>query len=109
MKDIRPRVKVPASVKAGEAFTVKTLINHPMISGFTKDKATGKTIPREIINHFSCDFEGQNVIEMQLDPAVSANPYIEFLAKVDKSGTMTFTWKDDDGAVYTKTAAVTVG
>lgn len=109
MKDIRPRVKVPATVKAGEAFTVKTLINHPMVSGFGKDKKTGKTIPREIINHFSCDVDGQNVIAMELDPAISANPYIEFQAKVEKSGTMTFTWKDDDGSVYTKTAPVKVG
>lgn len=108
MKNVKARVKVPGSVKAGEAFTIKTLISHPMVSGQGKDKQ-GKPIPRDIINHFSCDFEGQNVMAMELDPAISANPYIEFQAKVDKSGTFKFTWKDDDGSVYDASASVKVG
>ncbi|WP_102222967.1 thiosulfate oxidation carrier complex protein SoxZ [Acidimangrovimonas sediminis] len=108
MKDVKPRVKVPSEAKAGEVFTIKTLISHPMISGQGKDK-DGKPIPRDIINHFSCDFEGQNVIAIELDPAISANPYIEFTAKVDKSGTFKFTWKDDDGSTYTDEKSIKVG
>ena len=36
-----------------------------------------------------------------MEPAVSANPYIEFSARVSESGTFTFTWVDDNGSVYT--------
>ena len=98
-KDVKPRVKVPKSAKAGEVVTLKTLISHPMESGQRKDK-DGKVIPRSIINRFTCDFAGQNVIDITIDPAVSTNPYFEFDAKVDAAGEFKFTWYDDDGSVY---------
>jgi sulfur-oxidizing protein SoxZ len=71
-----------------------------MESGQRKDKKTGELIPRKIINKFTCEFEGQVVFSCDLDPAVSANPYLQFSAKVDNSGTFKFTWVDDDGSVY---------
>ena len=108
MKDVKPRVKVPASVKAGEAFTIKTLISHVMESGNAKDK-DGKPIPREIINRFTAEFNGQSVVDMTLEPAISSNPYIEFDAAVSEPGTFTFTWYDDDGSVYTDTKDVKLG
>ncbi len=103
-----PRVKVPATAKAGAVFTIKTLINHPMVTGLTKDK-DGKPIPREIINRFTCDFNGANVIDVALDPAVSANPYFEFDAKIDKAGDFTFTWYDDNGQTYTDKKSIALG
>lgn len=96
----KPRVKVPKTAKAGEVITLKTLINHDMESGQRKDK-DGNPIPRQIINKFSCEFEGQPVFACDLEPAISANPYFEFNAKVTQSGTFKFTWTDDDGSVYT--------
>jgi sulfur-oxidizing protein SoxZ len=98
-KDVKPRVKVPASAAAGDVVTIKTLISHPMESGQRKDK-DGNLIPRSIINRFTCDFNGVNVLDVTLDPAVSTNPYFEFDAKVDASGEFKFTWYDDDGSVY---------
>ena len=32
---------------------------------------------------------------------ISANPFFEFNAKVNESGTFKFSWVDDDGTVYT--------
>lgn len=95
----KPRIKVPKSASAGEVITIKTLISHEMESGQRKDK-DGNPIPRQIINKFTCAFEGQMVFECDLDPAISANPYFEFNAKVPASGTFKFTWLDDDGSVY---------
>ncbi|KJS17517.1 MAG: sulfur oxidation protein [Hoeflea sp. BRH_c9] len=95
----KPRIKVPKSASAGEVITIKTLISHEMESGQRKDK-DGNPIPRKIINKFTCAFEGQTVFECDLDPAISANPYFEFNAKVPASGTFKFTWLDDDGSVY---------
>jgi sulfur-oxidizing protein SoxZ len=97
--DAKPRVKVPKTAAAGEVVTIKSLISHKMESGQRKD-AEGKLIPRSIINRFTCDFNGVNVIDVALDPAISTNPYIEFDAKVDAAGEFKFTWYDDDGSVY---------
>ncbi|MAQ36462.1 thiosulfate oxidation carrier complex protein SoxZ [Thioclava sediminum] len=99
MKGVRPRVKVPKKASAGDTITIKTLISHPMESGQRKDK-DGNVIPREIINRFTCDFNGENVVDVTLEPAISTNPYIEFEAKVPESGEFKFTWYDDDGSTY---------
>ena len=103
----RPRVKLPKSASAGEVITIKTLISHPMESGQRKDKS-GKPIPRRIINRFTCEFNGQVVFSCDIDPAISANPYLEFNAKVMESGTFKFTWVDDSGDVYTYEKKITV-
>ncbi len=104
----KPRVKVPKTASAGEVVTVKTLISHEMESGQRKDKE-GNLIPRSIINRFTCDFNGANVVDFSLDPAISTNPYFEFEAKVDASGEFKFSWYDDDGSVYEETKSITVG
>nr|WP_156102854.1 thiosulfate oxidation carrier complex protein SoxZ [Thioclava atlantica] len=108
MKNVRPRVKVPKSASAGDVITIKTLISHPMESGTRKDKE-GNVIPREIINRFTCEFNGESVIDVTLEPAISTNPYIEFEAKVPEAGEFKFTWYDDDGSVYEDTQKITVG
>lgn len=97
--NVKPRVKVPKSAAAGEVVTLKTLISHPMESGQRKG-TDGNLIPRSIIHRFTCDFNGQNVIDIAIEPAVATNPYFEFDAKVDASGEFVFTWYDDDGSVY---------
>jgi sulfur-oxidizing protein SoxZ len=96
----KPRVKLPKTASKGEVVTIKTLISHDMESGQRKD-SSGKIIPRQIINKFTCEFNGKTVFTCDLDPAVSANPYLEFTSKVPESGTFKFTWVDDDGSVYT--------
>ncbi|MDF1872402.1 thiosulfate oxidation carrier complex protein SoxZ [Vannielia sp.] len=105
---VKPRVKVPKKASAGEAITIKTLISHKMESGQRKD-SDGNLIPRSIINHFACTFNGKSVIEVVLEPAISTNPYIEFEATVPETGTFEFTWQDDDGSTYTESKDITVG
>ena len=102
-----PRVRVPATAKAGEIIEIKTLISHEMESGQRKD-AQGATIPRRIINKFTAAFDGQTVFTADWHPAISANPYQSFFFKAAKSGEFTFTWKDDDGSEYTSRNKLTV-
>lgn len=104
---VKPRVKLPKSAAAGETITIKTLISHQMESGQRKDEA-GNTIPRSIINRFICDFNGQNVIDVAMEPAISSNPYFEFDARVPESGEFTFAWYDDDGSVYLESQTIEV-
>jgi sulfur-oxidizing protein SoxZ len=103
----KPRVKLPKKASAGEIITIKTLISHKMESGQRKDK-DGKVIPRRIINKFTCEFNGKPVFSSDIDPAISANPYFEFNAKVTESGTFKFTWVDDNGDVYTHESSIKV-
>ena len=105
----KPRVKVPKTAAAGEVITIKTLISHKMESGQRKDKKSGELIPRKIINAFKADFNGKTVFSAALEPAISANPYIQFTAKVMESGEFHFTWTDDDGTVYEAKKSITVG
>lgn len=104
---VKPRVKVPKTAAAGDNVTIKSLISHKMESGLRKD-GDGNLIPRSIINRFTCDFNGVNVIDMALEPSISTNPYIQFQAKVDASGDFNFTWYDDDGDVYEAAKSITV-
>jgi sulfur-oxidizing protein SoxZ len=103
----RPRVSIPSSATAGEIILIRTLISHPMESGQRRD-SDGNAIPRKIINKFVCTFNGQTVFECDIEPAISANPYIEFSAKVPESGSFTFTWTDDDGSIYEAVESIEV-
>ncbi|MBC7132204.1 MAG: thiosulfate oxidation carrier complex protein SoxZ [Roseovarius sp.] len=98
-QDVKPRIKLPKSAAAGETVTIKTLINHAMESGQRKD-ADGNTIPRSIINRFTTEFNGQMVLDVTMEPAISTNPYFEFEAIVPEAGEFKFTWYDDDGSIY---------
>jgi sulfur-oxidizing protein SoxZ len=102
-----PRLKVPATAKKGDIVEIKTQILHVMDSGRRKDK-TGKTIPRKIINKLTCTFNGRPVFTANIEPAVAANPYFQFFAKVEESGTFKFSWTDDDGTVTTAERKIAV-
>ena len=103
----KPRLKLPKEAKKGEVIEIKTLLPHIMESGQRKDE-DGKTIPRKIINKFTCEFNGKPVFTADLEPAIAANPYHAVHAKVDESGTFKFTWTDDDGTVTTAEETITV-
>ncbi|MBB98363.1 MAG: thiosulfate oxidation carrier complex protein SoxZ [Rhodobacteraceae bacterium] len=107
MASSKPRVKVPKTASKDEVITIKTLISHKMESGQRKD-SDGNPIPRQIINKFTCDFNGKTVFSCDLEPAISANPYLEFSAKVPESGTFKFTWVDDDGSEYSTESKIAV-
>jgi sulfur-oxidizing protein SoxZ len=107
MATAKPRIRVPKTAKKGEIVTIKTLVSHIMESGQRKDK-DGNTIPRKIINTFRCEFNGRPVMSCDLAPAISANPYMEFSAKVEESGTFAFVWIDDDGTETRAEEAIAV-
>jgi len=104
----KPRVKVPRSVKKGEIVEIRTLIPHKMETGQRKNKKTGKKIPRFIINKVAVTFNDKPVVTADLHPAISANPYFAFMARVDESGTFKFAWTDDKGKTVTTSKSVAV-
>lgn len=104
----RPRIRLSSNeISAGDIIEVKTLISHTMESGQRRD-SDGNVIPRQIIHTFRCDLDGTEVFTCDMEPAISANPYMEFSVKPEQSGTLTFTWIDDDGTEISETEEITV-
>ena len=108
MASTKPRVKVPKTAKKGDVIEIKTLISHKMETGQRKDKKTGKPIPRNIINKFVATFDGDQIFAVEVEPAVSANPYIKFNMRAEKTGDFEFTWVDDNGKSYKAKKTLTV-
>lgn len=100
-------INVPKAVRKGDVIEIKTLISHPMETGF-RSAPDGKLIPRDIIYRFVCTFEGVEIFAADLFPAISANPFIAFTMRVERSGTLTFRWLDDKGGAQVETARLDV-
>lgn len=103
----RVLINLPAKAKRGEVIEIKTLISHPMESGY-RVGTNGVLIPRDIITLFTCIYGGQEIFRAELSPAVAANPFIAFFTTATESGTLAFHWSGDNGFSATETAAITV-
>jgi sulfur-oxidizing protein SoxZ len=103
----RTVITVPATVKRGDIVEIRTLIAHPMETGF-RAGAEGQLLPRDIIRRFSCRYDHELVFTAELYSAVAANPYIAFSTVATLSGTLTFTWEGDNGFVQTEARTLTV-
>jgi thiosulfate oxidation carrier complex protein SoxZ len=90
------RLQVPASVRKGEAFEVRVLVQHPMETGFRRDM-NGGAIPINILDKVSCRYAGREVFSAELGSGMSANPYLSFFLRADASGEIEVTWSDDRG------------
>jgi sulfur-oxidizing protein SoxZ len=100
-------INVPARAKRGEVIEIKTLISHPMETGFRRTQL-GALIPRDIITQFVCTYNGTEVFRAELHPAISANPFIVFSTLATESGTFAFHWTGDGGFSVKESAAIVV-
>jgi sulfur-oxidizing protein SoxZ len=103
----RVLINLPGRAKRGEIVEVKTLIQHPMETGYRLD-GTGAKIPRNIVNRFVCTYNGEEVFRAELFPAIAANPFITFSTIATESGELTFSWTDDSGQTLTETRPIIV-
>ncbi len=92
MSTPKPRIKLDKKeAKKGDVVEVKALVSHIMETGQRKG-ADGKVIPRKILNKFTCTVNGKEVFAADFEPAISANPYIQFKFKAVESGPVVLTW-----------------
>ena len=91
--------------KRGEIVEIRTLIQHPMETGY-RPKGDGTSYPRDIIQNFVCKLNDTEIFRADLFPAIAANPFIAFTMKATEGGTMTFSWTDDRGEAQTETEGV---
>ena len=103
----RPLVNVPSRAKRGDIVEIKTLVQHPMETGF-RAGLNGTLIARDIITTFTCAYNGVEVFRAGLSPAVAANPFLSFTTLAIESGTLTFTWAGDKGFAAVATAEIIV-
>lgn len=103
----KPLIRIPTQAKRGEVIEIKTLIQHPMESGFRRGNS-GELLPRDIINRFTCRYAGEEIFRADLHPGTAANPYIAFHAVASVSGDVVFQWTDDHGQTISETVTLTV-
>lgn len=101
------RVSMPAEAGRGEILEIKTLIRHPMETGYRVD-ARGQPIRRHIVQRFAVTYDGEEVFRMDLTQGVAANPFIAFSTVATRTGELVFTWEDDRGEVVTVRKNLTV-
>jgi sulfur-oxidizing protein SoxZ len=100
-------VNIPKKMKKGEIFEIKSLISHIMETGF-RPGTNGRIIPRNIIEHFTCSYNGVEIFRMTLSPAIAANPFIVFSTVATESGTIVLKWTGDEGFAAEETATIVV-
>ena len=105
---VKPRIKLDKKeAKKGDLVEVKALVQHVMETGQRKD-AQGNTIPRKILNKFTCTVAGKQVFAAEFEPAVAANPYIQFKFRATESGPVVLTWTEDGGSTIVGEETITV-
>src|SRR6185312_13198241 len=100
-------LQVPLTVKRGEVFEVRVIVQHPMETGFRRDM-NGRAIPLNIVDRIACTYGGREVFRVEPGSGISANPYFVFPVVATASGELVVEWRDDRGASGRVTATVNV-
>ena len=100
-------VNAPKTAKRGSVVEIKALILHPMETGF-RPGTMGKIIPRNIIERFTATWNGTEIFELEMSPAIAANPFVSFFAVASDSGTVGLRWTGDEGFVVEERVVFTV-
>lgn len=102
-------INVPPLALSGDVIEIKVMLQHPMETGF-RPLAMGGTAPRDIVKLLRCTYLGAQVIEIELHPAVTANPFFVFHLRVgDVTGDLVFDWEDEKGNTWSQAATLNVG
>lgn len=101
------RVQVPQSVKRGEPFEVRVIVQHAMETGFRRD-LQGQAIPVNIVDKLACTYGGREVFRAELGTGIAANPYLAFYVVARDSGPIEIAWSDDRGQQGRASALVNV-
>ena len=103
----RALINVPARAKVGDIIEIKTLVSHPMETGYRVGLG-GEMIPRDIIQTFVCTYNGEEIYRASFSQAIAANPYLTFHTQAMETGTLEFRWTGDDDFLLVETVSITV-
>jgi sulfur-oxidizing protein SoxZ len=66
-------------------------------------------VRKRILSRFECSYNGAMVFRARLYTAIATNPYFQFYARAQESGTFTFNWYDTNtDTTYTNSAPIRV-
>ena len=108
----RALITMPRTAKRGDVIDIRTLIAHPMETGYRPGE-DGRVRPRNIIRRFTCHYDdgggsAEPVFSAELFPAIAANPLVSFSTVATASGTLRFTWEGDNGFAQTEQVTISV-
>lgn len=99
-------MRIRAQVKDGKA-TVRVLMAHEMEGGQRKD-ASGNIVPAWYIQEVTATLNGATVLTAEWGPAISKNPFLQFVIKGAKAGDkIAVHWKDNHGDTRSDEATAT--
>ena len=101
------RIVMPKTARKGEVIEIKTLITHPMETGYRRDDM-GKAIPREIIKLLTVTYGGDEIFRMDMFPGTAANPFAALSTIATETSELVFTWTDDKNEVSVEKVTLTV-
>ena len=98
-----PRIRLPRQAAPGEAVEVRTLIDHPMVTG------VGTSEPRDMLARFEVTVNGESVFTCDFDNGSSANPTFTLHVQLQETSAFVFTWTHEDGHSFVAEGEVRVG
>lgn len=101
------RIVMPATAKKGQAVEIKTIIQHPMETGYRRDHR-GAVIPRDIIKRVVVTYAGNEVFSVDATQGIAANPYFAFHIQATETADVVFTWTDEKGVETKETRTLKV-
>ncbi|WP_417581503.1 thiosulfate oxidation carrier protein SoxY [Nitrincola sp.] len=96
----QPRVALPRSATPGEAAEIRTMINHPMETGF-RDDGQGGTLAENLVESLEVSQAGEVLLTVGFHTGTSANPFVGFY--LDQFSDLSFTWTDQQAERITET------
>ncbi len=100
-------INAPKTAKRGDTIEIKALILHPMETGF-RPGTNGRMIARNIIEHFSARWNGEEIFTMTFSPAIAANPFVSFFTVARESARIDFLWTGDEDFRVVEQVTITV-
>ena len=68
----------------------------------------GFALPVSDIDRLTVTYAGEPVFRYDMHTGVSANPFVSFTTRAVETGDLTFEWREDGGATFTRTARLVV-
>jgi sulfur-oxidizing protein SoxZ len=103
----RPRLRLPSTARVGEVVEIRALIEHPMETGLRRDGA-GQAFARDILARFVARANGETVFAADFRNGTSANPYLVFFVRVERTTEFEFLWTHETGGIFRATGRIDV-
>ncbi|MFN3613824.1 MAG: thiosulfate oxidation carrier complex protein SoxZ [Rubrimonas sp.] len=97
-----PRIRLPRSAAPGDVVEVRTLIDHPMVTGLSSPA------PRDMLARFEAAANGQTVFAFDFGNGSAANPTFTFHVRLEGPTDFVFTWTHEDGRTFVAEGSVAV-